>query len=181
MSPMASVLVVALQVGRAGAPEVSIEGFVVVPTAEEVRSEPGQRQNIHYYVRDTFPATQTIDRIVNVLGEHGWKAVVGDEVAPDESSSLDSGWDEVPREQGIGLRLWSARWVNDVGDEVTYSLVYSSPQMASGMEPAYLSVSAWFDTKESAARQRRWIEDQVAKAEKWQRPVVPKRAPCPTE
>jgi hypothetical protein len=178
MSPAAVSLVVALQAGAAGVPEVSREGFVVVPAAEEVRSEPGRRQDIHYYVREAFPAGQTIERIVTALGQHGWNAIVGEDVVPRESASLGSGWDELP---GAGLRVWSARWVNAEGDEVTYTLVYSSPQMASGMEPAYLSVSAWFDTKDSAARQRRWIGEEVARIAERQRSVVLKRAPCPTE
>jgi hypothetical protein len=178
---MAGLLVMALQVGAAEALEVSREGFVVLPAAEEVRRQGGQRRNIHYYVREPYPAAHTIEVIVAALGQHGWKAIRGDDVAPHESSSLESGWDVVPTERGIGLRLWSARWINDAGDEVTYSLAYSSPQMADGMEPVYLSVSAWFDTKAAAALQRRWIEDKVSRIEQWQRPIVPRRRPCPTE
>lgn len=62
-----------------------------------------------------------------------------------ESSSLDSGWVELPGQRGVSLgRFWSARWMDGSYNEVVYSVSYSSPLMAHGLQPVYVSVAGWY-------------------------------------
>src|SRR4029450_1356213 len=119
---MASLLGLMVQPEATEALEVAKYGFVVVPGAEEGDRRGAVRQQVHYYVEDSFPAARTIDAIVSTLARHGWQAASGHELASYESSSLGSGWDELPQEQGIGLRSWSACWRNGAGGEGTYGL-----------------------------------------------------------
>jgi hypothetical protein len=164
---------------RAADTRADRHGFVVVDGAEEMVRKGGPRPSVQYYVREAYPAPKTIATLTQVLDRSGWRAVTGSDLSPHEDSSLESGWEDAARE--AGLRLWTARWLDANGDEVYYSLVYGSRQMAQGMEPVYLSVTAWFDTKDAAARKRADLAKKTKAMEAAVHRAVKPPRPCPTQ
>ena len=109
-------------------------GFFVPPAAVDVVEESAKGySSIRYYVREPYPAESTIAFICRNLAEHGWHPVTGNALEKYETSSLEAGWDELPGKSGrVVTRIWSARWLDRKGNQVIYTLGYSSPWPSMG-------------------------------------------------
>jgi hypothetical protein len=147
-------------------------GFFVPPTALDVIEESGKLySSVRYYVREPYPAETTLAFICRNLEERGWRPVTGTALEKYERSSLESGWDELPGKSGrVVVRIWSARWLDAKGDQVIYTLGYSSPMAEQGLQPVYLLVSALYHDKAVAPLFRAELQKEVDRIRPWLRP-----------
>jgi hypothetical protein len=161
----------------ASVPAVASErGLHTPPGAIDVLRESSKdTASVYYYVRESYPATRIIAFIENSLAERRWHPVAGADVGPHERSSLEEGWRELPTENSrVLLQVWSARWVNTEGSEVTYTLLYSSKER---LRPTHVAVYGLYRSKERADRQRAEIERFAKKLRT--RATEPSPSPCP--
>jgi hypothetical protein len=147
-------------------------GFFVPPTALDVIEESGKLySSVRYYVREPYPAETTLAFICRNLEKRGWRPVTGTALEKYERSSLESGWDELPGKSGrVVVRIWSARWLDAKGDQVIYTLGYSSPMAEQGLQPVYLLVSALYHDKAVAPLFRAELQKEVDRIRPWLRP-----------
>jgi hypothetical protein len=146
-----------------GALAADRRGLVVAPGAAEIAWHTTKGgASVEYFVQEEYPAARTLGFIQDSLRKTGWQPVRGPALGRSETSSIDSGWQDLPGEHTPRLiRIWSARWVDLRGNEVTYSLGYSSPLAESGLTPTHVGVAAWYLRKKDARRQRAWLEKQI--------------------
>jgi hypothetical protein len=139
------------------------DGLIVVPGAlDVVRTSLERGQFLEYYVRETYPATSTLAFLRESLAKAGWRPATGADLAHYESSSLETGWRELPGGgERLQMRVWSARWLDSGDNEVTYTLVYSSPLSELGLQPTSVGVAAWYRTKEDAGRFKSEIQAEI--------------------
>jgi hypothetical protein len=160
--------------------EAPNQGLLVPPDAEEVTRKTGsEAATVTYEVREAFPATRTLTFVQSSLAREGWTAVAGAALRSYERSSLEAGWREIPVGNTGGLvQIWSGRWTDAAGNEVTYSLVYSSSLTQHGLRPAYVGVSAWYYSASEAARNHARMLARIAK-DRLVLPPRPAPTPCP--
>jgi hypothetical protein len=143
-------------------------GFYVAPNAADVtRAKSKEADSIVYFVKEPFPATNTIASLQDALAKAGWSPVLErKDLNKYERSSLLSGWTEAPTDNGASMRLWSARWRDERGNEVTYTLVYRSPGGRHGLQPTYVGVGGLFFTKKQAAVHKALMDAQSERMSK---------------
>jgi hypothetical protein len=147
-------------------------GFFVPSTALDVVEESTKgMSSIRYYVKEPYPAESTVAFICRRLAEHNWHPVTGKALEEYETSSLESGWDELAGKSGkVVTRIWSARWLDPKGNQVIYTLGYSSPLAEHGLKPVYLLVSALYHDKSVAPLFRAQLREELDRIRPWLRP-----------
>jgi hypothetical protein len=159
--------------------------FVPLDAVDVVRRAGKGRASIEYHVKEPYPASETLAFVQSSLSKRGWRPATGAELARHESSSLVSGWTDLPGLRGSTLgRLWSARWLDARGNQVVYSLASSSPLMEAGLEPVYVSVAGWYYSRKEAARYRKELDELAKSVPSRFRVRVPPplpAQPCPWE
>jgi hypothetical protein len=138
-------------------------GLYVAPGAVDIDRATGtSKPSVQYYVRESYPATDTLAFIQNSLANAGWRPATCAELARHEASSHEAGWRELPNEKGrASLRLWSARWVDARGNQVAYTLAYSSSLTQYALQPTYVAVAAWYEDRKEAARVRAKADEHM--------------------
>lgn len=142
----------------------SDHGLLVAPKAVDVmRTSDQGGESIGYFVREPFPAPETLAFIEATLAKEGWRPARVEELRRFERSSLRCGWIDASEDDRPSLRLWSARWLDAKGGEVTYTLTYSLPAGRRGLKPAYIGVSGLYFSKKEAARFRAKVDADSAR------------------
>jgi hypothetical protein len=133
----------------------SDHGLFVAPHAVNVmRSSDQGGESIGYLVPEPFPAPETLAFIEATLAKGGWRPARVGELRRFERSSLRCGWTDASDGDRVSLRLWSARWLDAKGGEVTYTLTYSLRAPRGASTPAHIGVSGLYFSKKEAARFR---------------------------
>jgi hypothetical protein len=142
----------------------SDHGLLVAPEAVDVRLSSDQGgKSIGYFVREPFPAPETLAFIEATLAKEGWRPARVEEMRRFERSSLRCGWTDAGGVDRLTLRFWSARWLDAKGGEVTYTLTYSPPTERRGLKPADIGVSGLYFSKKEAARFRAKVDADSAR------------------
>lgn len=129
-------------------------GLIVAPGAVNVvRGTIKGAESLDYYMRESYPATNTLTFLKDALAKDGWEPATGPGRPRYEISSHEVGWREIPLGGvSVRMRLWSAVWLDAGENEVTYTLTYDSPLAAQGLQPAAVGVEAFYRTKQEAMR-----------------------------
>lgn len=138
-------------------------GLFMAPGAVDVlRHSAKGSASVEYYVKEAYPAESTLAFIRARLARAGFRPVRGKELGKYETTSVESGWTDLPG-QGVPVagRIWSAGWVDRDGNQVVYTLSYASPQSEQGMKPTHVSVAAWYHDRRTAAAIRKQTEKAV--------------------
>jgi hypothetical protein len=138
-------------------------GLFMAPGAVDVVRHSGKGSaSVEYYVQEAYPAESTLAFIQARLASAGFRPVRGKDLGKYESTSVESGWTDLPGQRvPVAGRMWSARWADPKGNQVVYTLSYTSPQGEQGMKPTHLSVAAWYHDRRTAAQVRKQVEQAV--------------------
>jgi hypothetical protein len=150
----------------------------VAPGAVDIDRKALQiKHSVSYYLPEAYPAKSTLEFIKRSLADEGWRPTTRVDV-PNQWSSHDSGWLEVPSSDGCSAaRMWSATWVNARGDQAHYSLHYRS-SAPGGLQPTHVHVGAWYEDRRAAERSR--IESDKRMPKLQSQYASPKATiPCP--
>jgi hypothetical protein len=84
-------------------------------------------EGLSYHLSLPFPGAKVICAVTDALAKEGWRPI--DRLNDDRgtASSYLQGWRVVTRHDNYRIDLWDAEWVNDAGDQLSYSLTYASP------------------------------------------------------
>ena len=161
-------VVVFLAIGGVAFGGGATRGLYVAPNATDVtRAKSKEADSLVYFVKDPFPATDTIAFLQDALAKAGWSPVLErKDLRQYEHSSLLSGWIEPPGDNGASMRLWSARWRDERGDEVIYTLVYALPGGEHGLQPNYVGVGGLFFSKKQATVHKAIMDAQSERMSK---------------
>jgi hypothetical protein len=118
-----------------------------------VRHATGATSSVEYWVRESYPAPQTIKNLVDAMARAGWKAV--------EMGGFKSAWPapaDMPAADAGSRRhwpthSWQGRWRGPHGREAVFRLHYSCPMEAAGMHSVWVHVGGDIHGPEVAARQ----------------------------
>ena len=133
-------------------PKASQADLPIVPGAVDVvRRVTSGVPSVHYDVRESYPAPQTIGHLVEAMARRGWTLV--------EMGGFKSAWpqpSDLPAasrgNQPWPTHFWEGRWRGRDGREAVFVLRYSCPMEAAGMHSVWVRVGGDIHGPEEAAR-----------------------------